>query len=75
MIIKFTKDVELTVIDEFDEASDNIVSESQEVFTEGEEVDVDILETDTDGFVDLQFGDGSLAMGVNESLFEVISEK
>jgi len=52
-------------VTEFDEVHDNIVAEEEDFFPEGQEFDVTIIPTGTRGFVDLQFGDGSVAFGVN----------
>jgi hypothetical protein len=65
MLIAFKQPTTLTVVTEFDEVHDNIVAEEEEFFLEGEVFDADVLPTDTRGFVDLQFGDGSVAFGVN----------
>jgi len=65
MMVAFKYPTTLTVVTEFDEVHDNIVAEEEEFFQEGEVFDATIIPTDTRGFVDLQFGDGSVAFGVN----------
>ena len=62
-------------MDEFDEENDNIVSEHEESFHDGEQVEVTIMETDVLHFVDFQFGDGSMAFGINTDYFKIIEEK
>lgn len=69
MKIKFLKDIELTVVDGFDEATDNITSETIESFKAGETVEVDILERKVKSYVDLQFEDGSVAFGILRNSF------
>ena len=71
-MIKFKQDTSLTVIDEFDEEKDNIVGEYEQTFNEGQEVDASIYNVDSADYVDLQFGDGSIALGVLRSSFEVV---
>jgi hypothetical protein len=77
-MIAFKQDTEITVINEFDEATDNIVDESKELFKAGELVDGEVISTEIlpDGkvsdYVDIQFGDGGLAMGVLRSSFDVL---
>jgi len=77
-MITFKTDTELTIVTEFDEATDNIIGEEKDIFKAGELVDADILATEIlpDGkvseFVDLQFGDGSMAFGVQRASFDVL---
>jgi len=77
-MITFKQDTEITVVEEFDEATDNIVSESKEIFKAGEYVDGEIVGTEilpdgkTSDFVDIQFGDGGLATGVLRSSFDIL---
>jgi len=70
-MIKFKIDTTLQVITEFDEKTDNITEECEEYFKKGELVDADIYEEDGDN-VSIQFGDGSVAMGIQRSCFEVV---
>jgi hypothetical protein len=72
-MIRFNKDTELTIVEGYDEKNDNITKESTEVFKEGEPVDATIVnstEEKGDAYVDLQFGDGSVAFGVQRICFE-----
>lgn len=62
MIIKFTEQVELEVVNTFDEETEEVDSDT-EVFKAGEEVEVDITDYKK-GYVDMQFGDGSVAFSV-----------
>ncbi len=77
-MIAFKKDTELIVVTEFDETTDNITGEEKDTFKAGEPVDAEILATEIlpDGkvseFVDLQFGDGSVAFGVQRASFDVL---
>ena len=65
MLLTFKEPTTLTVVTEFDEVHDNIIAEEEDFFLEGEVFDADVLPTDIRGYVDLQFGDGSVAFGVN----------
>ncbi len=70
-MIKFKSDTELEVIDQFNEATDNIDECHNEVFKAGEPVDADIVSQDGD-YVDLQLGaGGGLILGVQRSCFEI----
>jgi len=77
-MISFKQDTEIIVINDFDEATDNIVDESKEIFRAGELVAGEIVGTEilpdgkTSDFVDLQFGNGGFAMGVLRSSFNII---
>ena len=78
MKIKWLQDVNMEVVTGYDERLDEAITEL-ECFKNGEIHDVDILDrTEPNKFtkvmVDMQFGDGSVAYGVEEDLFkEVIS--
>lgn len=72
MKIKFTKDTELIVVDEYNEETHNIVSESREVFKAGEAHEVDLINGETPLYCDIQFGDGSVANGVLRECFEIV---
>lgn len=68
----FKKAVMLTVVTDFDEKKDVIVHEEIETFKKGEKFEADVLETNTLGIVNLQFGDGSVAFGVERKLFSKV---
>ena len=70
-MIRFRSDTTLQVVTEFDEETDNIVDEVEEHFKAGEKAEADIFSEDGE-YADLQFGDGSVAVGVNKDCFEVI---
>ncbi len=71
-MITFKQDIQLTVVEEFDEITDNIVDESHPVFKAGEYVDADIVSQEGN-YVDLQFGDtGGVAFNVQRDSFEVL---
>ena len=81
MKIRWLCDVELEVIESFDEALDNADS-STEIFRAGEQTEFDVfgyLERVIDGkleedknFLNIQFGDGSVSFGVSKEWFEEI---
>lgn len=70
-MIKFKTDCVLNIVENFDEESDVITEESQETFKIGEEIDVDII-SDNGNNIDIQFGDGSVAFGIDKSFVEII---
>ena len=71
-MITFKEDITLTIVDGFDEETDNITSEATETFKAGEKVDAEIC-SENGNYVDLQFGEGGgVAFGVQRSSFEVI---
>jgi hypothetical protein len=67
-MIKFKSDTELAIVESFEEANDIIAEQGAEVFKAGELVDAEIV-GDMGMFVDLQFPDGSLALGVQRDCF------
>ena len=71
-MIKFKQATTLTIINEYDEGTDNIVSEYEHNFNAGEEVDACIFNVSSKDYVDIQFANGSVALGVLRSSFEVI---
>ena len=72
MIIEFKEDTELEVIHSYDEENDNIGESNLEVFKAGVPVEADITSTSESGlFVDLQFGDGSIATSVQKESFTI----
>ncbi len=69
-MIRFNQDTELTLITDYDEENDNITGEETEVFKAGEPVDAEIIAWINGGeYVDLQFGDGSVALTVQRDCF------
>jgi len=70
MKIRFKKDCELEVIENFDEKNETTQSVN-ETFIEGEVVDGDVVD-DEEGYVSFQFGDGSMVFGLQKELFDVI---
>ena len=74
IIIKFNQDTELTVVSGFDEELDNITDETVETFKAGELINAEIMDgSDTNSeYVDLEFGDGSIALTVQRSSFEIV---
>lgn len=74
-MIKFKSDTELAIVTDYDEKTDTLTGETTEVFKAGGLYDaeiVDKVETKGDMFVNLQFPDGSLALGVQRDCFEVV---
>ena len=75
-MIKFKSDTQLEVVTDFDENTDTITGIETETFKAGEKVDGEIIsdrEEKGDVFVDIQFGDGSVAFGVQRDCFEVVA--
>ena len=75
-MITFKNDTELCLVTDFDEATDTITGEETETFKAGEPVDADIIdetEEKAEMFVSLQFGDGSVAFGVERECFTVVN--
>ena len=71
-MITFKENTTLTIVDGFDEETDNITSETTETFNVGEKVDADIV-SENGKYVDLQFGgSGGVAFGVLRECFDVI---
>ena len=72
-MIKFKQDTELAIVTKFDEDSGDTLEESNETFREGVEIDAEVICYDDDGYVDIEFGDGSIAFTVEGDSIEVIS--
>jgi|GEM_PF-5610523 len=68
MKIRFTEATELFVLDDYDIATDQATSVKTETFREGEEVEVEIT-NDGVHVVDIQFGDGSMVLGLAKTSF------
>ena len=76
-MIKFKEDTTLTIVEEFDELNNRIVSEIEDTFKAGELVDAEVVDfqgSNTSVYVDLQFGDGSVALCVCRLSFETEDE-
>lgn len=75
-MIKFNKDVTLTIVENFDETLDAITEETVETFKAGEIVDADVVASNFhkgDEYCDLQFASsGGVAFGVLKVNFEVL---
>ena len=76
-MIKFKQDTTLQVVEGYDEENDNITEEVEETFKKGELVSADIVSDDDNSdddsdYVDIQFGDGSVAFRIQRDCFEVV---
>lgn len=69
MLIRWKHDVELNVIKNFDEETET-ADENSEMFKQNTSSNIDIVE-DKEEFVDIQFGDGSMAFNVSKRMFTV----
>jgi len=67
MKAKWLQDVDLNVVESYDEKTDTTV-ESSEAFKKDEVVEFDIFDDRGDS-VNIQFGDGSVAYGVFKKFF------
>jgi hypothetical protein len=70
-MIAFKQDTQLEVVISFDEKHDTIAEQAQETFKAGEPVDAEII-SENGEFVDLQYGDGTVSIGVQRDSFDVI---
>ena len=70
MKIKFNQDVETEIVVGFDEATEEVQTES-ETFKAGEVHDVDVCDVKGDK-VDLQFGSGDMWYGAPLNLFAIL---
>ena len=71
MKIKFNQDVELQVIEGFDDEADEVTDACMEMFRKDEVHDVDIVDEE-DEICTLQFGDGSCSYCVQKAWFEIL---
>jgi len=73
-MLRFRTKTTLNVIEGFDEKNDEITEQCEQTFKQGEKVDADIYyeEREADGTVDIQFGDGSVALGVPKDAIQVM---
>lgn len=75
MKIKFTQDVELEVIEGFDEETEQITDSCFEKFRKGEEIELDIIDDNDDRSIcTFQFFDGSCAYCVQKAWFDVLEK-
>lgn len=71
-MIRFKYDIELEIVESFDEFNDTITELGTEVFKADQLVDADVVSEDGD-YVDIQFaGSGGLALGIKKDLFWVV---
>lgn len=59
-MIVFLQDIEVEVIDSFDEEKDEIAESHSEQFSDGEEVDADLVGDIEDESIQIQFPNGSV---------------
>jgi len=69
MKIRFRQDIEFEVVSDFDSMSDTLGSNT-EIFDKDEVVEAEIVSEDS-GRSDIQFENGSVALGVLNEYFEV----
>jgi hypothetical protein len=69
MKIKFLEKCELSVVEDFNEATEES-SVVNQIFNIDDEHDVDLSENDDDNSADIQFGDGSVTFSVPNHLFQ-----
>lgn len=70
-MIRFRVNTPVTIIEGFDEKTDNITDEHETTFKQGEQVDADIFNED-EHYADIQYGDGSISLGVLKDCFEIM---
>lgn len=74
MKIRFYEEVELEVVENYDEINE-VADTYQETFKKGEEIECDLLGGSGNGdCIDVQFGDGSCAFGIPKNLVQVLRE-
>ena len=71
--IKWNDTFEVEIVDNFDEEMDNIGESHNEVLKEGEIVQIDII-NEEDGYVDIQFGCGSMILGIQKESFTILEK-
>lgn len=69
-MIAFNQDTTLEIVESYNEELDRVET-CQEFFKADEKVDADIISEDGE-LVDLQFGDGAVALSVERDLFRLI---
>lgn len=72
MIIQFTREIELEVVESIDEETDTL-STTTEVFLTDEQHEVDVF-GDHPKHLDIQFGDGSCAYHVPKDYITIIKD-
>ena len=70
-LFAFKRNITLEIVTDFDEPNDMIVDSVRESFKKGEIFEATLIPAGN-GYVDIQFGDGSLALGVFESSFSPV---
>ncbi len=73
-MITFKQDTQLEIVIKFDEERDVIAEQGTETFKKGELVDAEIYNIDGKGkhrYADIQYGDGTVSLGVLRSSFTV----
>ena len=71
-MIRFKEETLLTVVSGYDEENDNITDEEEINFAAHADYDAEIFHEDDTDYVDIQFGDGSIALSVLRSSFEIV---
>ena len=69
-MIKFKRNIELTIVTGYDEESDNITDETTILFLKGEIIDGDVIDEDGD-YCDIEFSNG-VAFGVSKTAFKIV---
>jgi hypothetical protein len=70
MKIKWSADVDLNVTISYDEEADQAEDTNILIYA-GEEDEIDVI-SDREDAMDMQFGDGAVALGVSKTAFEVV---
>jgi len=74
MKIIWLEDVELEIVNSYDENYD-IIDTDHIIVKQGEEDEVDIIDKSINGnFMDIQFGNGSVGVGVPKDYFKIIED-
>lgn len=71
MKIKWKQTFEANIVDRFNEETDNIEEDHNEIIKEGEVDEVD-LEENGENHYNVQFGSGGVAFCIHKSAFEII---
>lgn len=73
MEIRWLDDVEIELVDSFDEQQDAINETSMVRFAKGDINDVDIIDERKDN-VDMQFSDGSMGYSISKKWYEKVKD-